>query len=146
MITLSYLTLTWSLSYLILNGTTVSYLTFDGTDLSYLDSEGTIRGVGYIVMNFRKSTFGGVSCYKRCDLCSIGVKSLFYHQNTLLDAFRTNSRTIIGTNPSMVIPYSQSRFDAYPDLCSRHLMNSNQQQTLCRNVAIMAICQVLPEP
>ena len=28
----------------------------------------------------------------------------FYHQNTLLDAFRTNSRKIIGRNPSMVIP------------------------------------------
>ena len=28
----------------------------------------------------------------------------FYHQNTLLNAFRTNSRNIIGSNPSMVIP------------------------------------------
>ena len=28
----------------------------------------------------------------------------FYHQNTLLDAFRTNYRNIIGRNPSMVIP------------------------------------------
>ena len=28
----------------------------------------------------------------------------FYHQNALLDAFRTNSRNIIGRNPSMVIP------------------------------------------
>ena len=28
----------------------------------------------------------------------------FYHQNTLLNAFRTNSRNIIGRNPSMVIP------------------------------------------
>ena len=28
----------------------------------------------------------------------------FYHQNTLLDAFRTNSRNVIGRNPSMVIP------------------------------------------
>ena len=28
----------------------------------------------------------------------------FYHQNTLLDAFRTNSRNVIGKNPSMVIP------------------------------------------
>ena len=27
-----------------------------------------------------------------------------YHQNTLLDAFRTNPRKIIGRNPSMVIP------------------------------------------
>ena len=29
----------------------------------------------------------------------------FYHQNTLFDAFRTNSRNIIGRNPSMVIPF-----------------------------------------
>ena len=28
----------------------------------------------------------------------------FYHQNTFLDAFRTNSRNVIGRNPSMVIP------------------------------------------
>ena len=28
----------------------------------------------------------------------------FYHQNTLLDDFRTNSQNIIGRNPSMVIP------------------------------------------
>ena len=28
----------------------------------------------------------------------------FYHQNTLLNAFRTNSRNSIGRNPSMVIP------------------------------------------
>ena len=31
-------------------------------------------------------------------------KYTFYHQNTFLDAFRTNSRNIIGRNPSMVIP------------------------------------------
>ena len=28
----------------------------------------------------------------------------FYHQNTLFNTFRTNSRNIIGRNPSMVIP------------------------------------------
>ena len=28
----------------------------------------------------------------------------FYHQNALLNTFRTNSRNIIGRNPSMVIP------------------------------------------
>ena len=28
----------------------------------------------------------------------------FYHQNSLLNAFRTDSRNIIGRNPSMVIP------------------------------------------
>ena len=31
-------------------------------------------------------------------------KYKFYHQNTLLDAFRTNSRNTIGRNPRMVIP------------------------------------------
>ena len=31
-------------------------------------------------------------------------KDNFYHQNTFLDAFQTNSRNIIGRNPSMVIP------------------------------------------
>ena len=35
---------------------------------------------------------------------SLQRKYNFYHQNTLLDAFRTNSRNIIGRNPSMVIP------------------------------------------
>ena len=32
------------------------------------------------------------------------IKCNFYHQNTFLDVFRTNSRTTIGRNPSMVIP------------------------------------------
>ena len=32
------------------------------------------------------------------------IKYNFYHQNTLLDAFRINSRYISGRNPSMVIP------------------------------------------
>ena len=31
-------------------------------------------------------------------------KYSFYHQNTLPDAFRTNSRNVIDRNPSMVIP------------------------------------------
>ena len=31
-------------------------------------------------------------------------KYTFYHQNTLLDAFRMTSRYIIGRNPSIVIP------------------------------------------
>ena len=31
-------------------------------------------------------------------------KYTFYHPDTFLDAFRTNSRNIIGRNPSMVIP------------------------------------------
>ena len=33
----------------------------------------------------------------------------FYHQNTLLDAFRTNSRNVIGRNPSMAIPLQASQ-------------------------------------
>ena len=40
--------------------------------------------------------------------CVLSVSSQrkynFYHQNMLLDAFRTNSRNTIGRNPSMVIP------------------------------------------
>ena len=32
------------------------------------------------------------------------MKYNFYHQNTHLDAFRTNSCNIIGRNPLMVIP------------------------------------------
>ena len=35
---------------------------------------------------------------------SLQRKYNFYHQNMLLDAFRTNSRSIIGRNLSMVIP------------------------------------------
>ena len=35
---------------------------------------------------------------------SLQRKYNFYHQNTLLDVFRTNSRNIIGRIPSMVIP------------------------------------------
>ena len=40
----------------------------------------------------------------------------FYHQNTLADAFRTNSRNIIGRNPSMVIPLLANQ-DLTPMLC-----------------------------
>ena len=43
-------------------------------------------------------------------------KYTFYHQNTLLDAFRTNSRNIIGRNPSMVIPLLANQ-DLTPMLC-----------------------------
>ena len=46
------------------------------------------------------------------------VKYNFYHQNTLLDAFRTNSRNIIGRNPSMVIPLLANQ-DLTPMLSSR---------------------------
>ena len=32
-------------------------------------------------------------------------KYTFYHQNTFLDVYRTNSRNIIGRIPSIVIPF-----------------------------------------
>ena len=41
---------------------------------------------------------------KICYQVSSQRKYKFYHQTTLLDAFRTNYRNIIGRNPSMVIP------------------------------------------
>ena len=43
-------------------------------------------------------------------------KYTFYHQNTLLDAFRTNSRSAIGRNPSKVIPLLANQ-DLSPMLC-----------------------------
>ena len=36
---------------------------------------------------------------------SLQRKYNFYHQGKLLGVFRTNSRNIIGRNPSMVIPF-----------------------------------------
>ena len=47
----------------------------------------------------------------------------FYHQNTLLDAFQTNSRNSIGRNPSMVIPLLANQ-DLTPMLCSIDLRNN----------------------
>ena len=44
----------------------------------------------------------------------------FYHQNMLLDAFRTNSRNIIGRNPSMVIPLLANQ-DLTPMLALRRM-------------------------
>ena len=41
---------------------------------------------------------------KLCVSSFFAKKYTFYHQNTLLDVFRTNSRNIIGRNHSMVIP------------------------------------------
>ena len=47
-------------------------------------------------------------CFSIIQNCVLSVSSQrkynFYHQNTLLDGFRTNSRNNIGRNPSMVIP------------------------------------------
>ena len=42
-------------------------------------------------------------------LVSSQRKYNLYHQNTLLDAFRTNSRNIIGRKSSMVIPLSANQ-------------------------------------
>ena len=52
-------------------------------------------------------------------------KYTFYHQNTLLDAFRTNSRNIIGRNPSMVIPLLASQ-DLTPMLINTFPDNSTE--------------------
>ena len=41
---------------------------------------------------------------KLCVISFFAKKVHFYHQNTFLDAFRTNSSNIIGRNPSLVIP------------------------------------------
>ena len=41
---------------------------------------------------------------KLCAISFLAKKYNFYHQNTSLDAFRTNSRNIICRNPSLVIP------------------------------------------
>jgi len=50
--------------------------------------------------------------------------ALFYHQGTLIVAFRANSRNIIGGNPSMVIPLLANG-DLTPTLaqCSIERMN-----------------------
>ena len=49
---------------------------------------------------------------------SLQRKYNFYHQNTLLDDFRTNSRNISGRNPSMVIPLLANQ-DLTPMLCTQ---------------------------
>ena len=46
---------------------------------------------------------------------SLQRKYNFYHPNTLLDAFRANSRNATGRNPSMVIPL-QANQDLTPML------------------------------
>ena len=51
---------------------------------------------------------------------SLQRKYNFYHQNALLDAFRTNSRSIIGRNPSTVIPLLANQ-DLTPMLTAVHI-------------------------
>ena len=80
-------------------------------------------------------------------------KHHFYHQNTLLDAFRTNSRNIIGRSPSMVIPLLVNQY-LTPML---HLTNFCYQRTVhgkhCGHLSCsmvdfltnsLAISQILP--
>ena len=53
----------------------------------------------------------------------------FYHQNTFLDAFRTNSRNIIGRNPSMVIPLLANQ-DLTPMLGKPSILMLSGEQTM----------------
>ena len=53
----------------------------------------------------------------------------FYHQNTLLDTFRTNFRNIIGRNPSMVIHLLANQ-DLTPMLCEVYLIHLECQNLL----------------
>ena len=76
-------------------------------------------------------------------------KYSFCHQNMLLDAFRTNSRNIIGRNPSMVIPLlanqdltpmlSNSR---YSDFChiSDKLLTNHDDDKLDTKLQKTALC------
>ena len=65
----------------------------------------------------------------------------FYHRNRLLDAFRTNSRNIIGRNPSMVIPLLANQ-DLTPMLntCQRKIFTITNicslNETLLRMLAL----------
>ena len=52
-------------------------------------------------------------------------KYTFYHQNTFLDAFRTNSRNIIGRNTSMVIPLLANQ-DLTPMLVAAEIVDTLQ--------------------
>jgi len=57
-------------------------------------------------------------------------KYTFYHQNTLLNAVRTNSRNIIGRNSSMVIPLlaNQHLTPILPELQPSMRSYYNQEQ------------------
>ena len=71
-------------------------------------------------------------------LVSSQRKDSFYHKNSLLDAFRTNSRNIIGRNPSMVIPLPANQ-DLTPMLpigflCVQY--NAGQKQKKFKHSAI----------
>ena len=68
----------------------------------------------------------------------------FYHQNPLLDAFRTNSRNIIGRNPSMVIPLLANQ-DLTPMLVAADHANSIDSEYVTTKVGI-ALSKSLFEP
>ena len=81
----------------------------------------------------------------------------FYYQNMLLDAFLSNSRNIIGRNPSMVIPFLANQ-DLTPmlmqpgiyivcsDVVYRHiqifLVTSAQAGSLSGGIAGMSLVEV----
>ena len=54
----------------------------------------------------------------------------FYHQDTLLDAFRTNSHNIIGRNPLMVIPLLANQ-DLTPMLVTTNLLSKLRSDSFC---------------
>ena len=62
----------------------------------------------------------------------------FYHQSTLLDAFRTNSRNIIGSNPSMVIPLLANQ-----DLTPMLMGSAHQGRSYPPNAEKLAICRAI---
>ena len=65
--------------------------------------------------------------------CVLSVSSQrkysFCHQNTLLDAFRTNSRNFIGRNPSMVVPLLDNQ-DLTPMLSCYELFMTARAEAL----------------
>ena len=67
-------------------------------------------------------------------LVSLQRKYTFYHQNTLLDAFRTNSRNMIGRNASMVIPLLANQ-DLTPMLFS--MLFERFRNSIGRNPSMM---------
>ena len=81
---------------------------------------------------------------------SLQRKYNFYHQNTLIDAFRTNFRNIIGRNPSMATPWLANQ-DLTPMLCSTHLglliqkFKNRKPATIIRTILELHSCfQYLP--
>ena len=61
----------------------------------------------------------------------------FYHQKTIRDAFRTNSRNISGRNTSVVIPLLANQ-DLTPMLCFVAFINTRME-----HCAVRAHCSIL---